>query len=57
MTRTLYTNPIRRAGGSRWTLEEVGAPDATVVVGCADSMKAEACLAVNPMGEVPAARP
>lgn len=49
-----YTNPMSRGRIVRWMLEEVGAPYRTEVLGYADSMKAPAYLAVNPMGKVPA---
>ncbi|MES2988530.1 MAG: glutathione S-transferase family protein [Pseudomonadota bacterium] len=50
----LYTNPQSRGRIARWMLEEAGATYETVVLGYADSMKAAAYLAVNPMGKVPA---
>jgi glutathione S-transferase len=49
-----YTNPQSRGRIVRWMLEEVGAPYRTEILGYADSMKAEAYLAINPMGKVPA---
>src|SRR5579859_442413 len=49
-----YTNPQSRGRIVRWMLEEVGAPYRTEVLGYADSMKAAAYLAINPMGKVPA---
>jgi glutathione S-transferase len=49
-----YTNPMSRGRIVRWMLEEVGAPYRTEILGYADSMKAPAYLAVNPMGKVPA---
>ena len=49
-----YTNPMSRGRIVRWMLEEVGAPYRTEVLGYADSMKAPAYLAINPMGKVPA---
>lgn len=54
MTLTLYTNPQSRGRIARWMLEEVGRPYETVVLGYADSMKAEDYRAVNPMMKVPA---
>src|SRR5579859_6150821 len=51
-----YTNPQSRGRIVRWMLEEVGAPYRTEVLGYADSMKAAAYLAINPMGKVPAIR-
>jgi len=49
-----YTNPMSRGRIVRWMLEEVGAPYRTEILGYADSMKASAYLAINPMGKVPA---
>ncbi|RYY45049.1 MAG: glutathione S-transferase family protein [Sphingomonadales bacterium] len=49
-----YTNPQSRGRIARWMLEETGAPYETVVLDYASAMKAEAYLAVNPMGKVPA---
>ena len=49
-----YTNPQSRGRIVRWMLEEVGQPYRTELLGYADSMKAPAYLAVNPMGKVPA---
>lgn len=49
-----YTNPMSRGQIIRWMLEEVGQPYDTEVLGYADSMKAPAYLAINPMGKVPA---
>ncbi|GAA4780506.1 glutathione S-transferase family protein [Stakelama sediminis] len=49
-----YTNPMSRGRIARWMLEEAGATYETVVLGYADSMKAEAYRAVNPMAKVPA---
>ena len=49
-----YTNPMSRGRIVRWMLEEVGQPYRTEILGYADSMKAAAYLAVNPMGKVPA---
>jgi glutathione S-transferase len=51
---TFYTNPMSRGQIIRWMLEEVGRPYETEVLGYADSMKAPAYLAINPMGKVPA---
>ena len=49
-----YTNPMSRGQIARWMLEEAGADYETVILGYADSMKAPAYLAINPMGKVPA---
>jgi len=49
-----YTNPQSRGRIARWILEETGAPYETVVLDYGSTMKAEAYLAVNPMGKVPA---
>jgi glutathione S-transferase len=49
-----YTNPMSRGRIVRWMLEEVGQPYRTEIMGYADSMKAAAYLAINPMGKVPA---
>ncbi|HEX2816271.1 MAG TPA: glutathione S-transferase family protein, partial [Phenylobacterium sp.] len=49
-----YTNPMSRGRIVRWMLEEVGQLYRTEILGYADSMKAAAYLAVNPMGKVPA---
>jgi glutathione S-transferase len=49
-----YTNPMSRGQIVRWMLEEVGAPYTTEILQYADSMKAPAYLAINPMGKVPA---
>ena len=49
-----YTNPQSRGRIVRWMLEEIGAPYRTEILGYADSMKAAAYLAINPMGKVPA---
>jgi glutathione S-transferase len=51
-----YTNPMSRGRIVRWMLEEVGQPYRTEILGYADSMKAPAYLAINPMGKVPAIR-
>lgn len=52
----LYTNPMSRGRMARWMLEEVGQPYRAEILGYADSMKAPAYRAVNPMGKVPALR-
>lgn len=52
----LYTNPMSRGRIARWMLEEVGQPYDTVLLDYGTTMKAEAFLAVNPMGKVPALR-
>jgi glutathione S-transferase len=49
-----YTNPMSRGRIVRWMLEETGADYDTEIMGYADSMKADAYLAINPMGKVPA---
>src|ERR1700749_5053986 len=49
-----YTNPMSRGRIVRWMLEELGQPYRTELLGYADSMKAPAYLAINPMGKVPA---
>jgi glutathione S-transferase len=49
-----YTNPMSRGRIIRWMLEETGADYETRVLDYADSMKADAYLAINPMGKVPA---
>ena len=54
MTLTFYTNPQSRGRIARWMLEEVGAAYDTMVLGYADSMKADAYRAINPMMKVPA---
>ncbi|KQM36226.1 glutathione S-transferase family protein [Sphingomonas sp. Leaf10] len=51
---TLYTNPMSRGRIARWMLEEVGADYTTEVLGYGGTMKADAYLAINPMGKVPA---
>lgn len=49
-----YTNPQSRGQMVRWMLEEVGAPYETQCLTYGGTMKAEAYLAINPMGKVPA---
>lgn len=49
-----YTNPMSRGRIIRWMLEEVGCAYDTEIVDYASTMKAEAYLAINPMGKVPA---
>lgn len=51
---TLYTNPMSRGRIARWMLEEVGADYAVEMLGYGGMMKADAYLAINPMGKVPA---
>ena len=51
---TLYTNPMSRGRIARWMLEEVGADYAVEKLGYGGTMKADAYLAINPMGKVPA---
>jgi glutathione S-transferase len=52
----LYTNPQSRGRIARWMLEEIGQPYRTEVLDYASTMKAQAYLAINPMGKVPALR-
>lgn len=49
-----YTHPMSRGQIARWALHEVSASYDTHLVDYGTSMKAEAYLAVNPMGKVPA---
>lgn len=51
---TLYTNPMSRGRIARWMLEEVGADYDVEMLGYGGTMKADAYLAINPMGKVPA---
>lgn len=51
---TLYTNPMSRGRIARWMLEEVGAHYDVEMLGYGGTMKADAYLAINPMGKVPA---
>jgi glutathione S-transferase len=51
-----YTNPMSRGQIVRWMLEEVGQPYLTEILQYANTMKAPAYLAINPMGKVPAIR-
>ncbi len=51
-----YTNPMSRGRIVRWMLEECRAPYRTEVLEYGTTMKAEAYLALNPMGKVPAIR-
>jgi glutathione S-transferase len=51
---TFYTNPMSRGQITRWMLEEVGAPYEEVILDYGTTMKADAYLAINPMGKVPA---
>lgn len=51
---TLYTNPMSRGRIARWMLEEVGADYDVGMLGYGGTMKADAYLAINPMGKVPA---
>ena len=53
---TFFTNPMSRGRIVRWMLEECGVPYRTEVLEYGTTMKAEAYLAVNPMGKVPAIR-
>ncbi len=52
----LYTHPMSRGRIVRWMLEEVAQPYRSEVLDYAGSMKAQAYLAINPMGKVPALR-
>ena len=51
---TLYTNPMSRGRIARWMLEEVGTDYTVEMLGYGGTMKADAYLAINPMGKVPA---
>ena len=51
-----YTNPMSRGRIVRWMLEECRAPYRTEVLEYGTTMKAEAYLAINPMGKVPTIR-
>src|SRR5215207_1285693 len=51
-----YANPMSRARIVRWMLEEVGEPYRTEILDYGTTMKAQAYLAINPMGKVPALR-
>jgi glutathione S-transferase len=54
MPITLYYNPQSRARGTRWLLEEIGAPYELAPVSFEDgSMRTPEFLALNPMGKVP----
>ncbi len=53
---TFYTHPMSRGRTVRWMLEECGATYDTVLLDYGTSMKADAYLAINPMGKVPALR-
>lgn len=53
MTLTLYTNPMSRGRTARWMLEEVGAPDDTVLLDYGPPMRTPDYLALNPMAKVP----
>ena len=48
-----YTNPMSRGRIVRWMLEECRVPYRTEVIEYGAAMKAEAYLALNPMGKVP----
>lgn len=50
----LYTNPQSRGRIARWMLEETGADYRVEVLDYDSTMKAEAYLAINPMGKLPA---
>jgi len=49
-----YTHPMSRGRIARWMLEEVGAPYRTEIMDYATTLKAQAYLAINPMGKLPA---
>ena len=51
-----YTHPMSRGRIVRWMLEEIGADYRTEILEYGTTMKAEAYLALNPMGKVPAIR-
>ena len=51
-----YTHPMSRGRIARWMLEEAGVSYRTELLEYGSTMKAEAYLAVNPMGKVPAIR-
>ena len=51
-----YTHPMSRGRIARWMLEEAGVSYRTEMLEYGSTMKAEAYLAVNPMGKVPALR-
>ena len=51
-----YTHPMSRGRIVRWMLEEIGAHYRTEILEYGTTMKAEAYLALNPMGKVPAIR-
>ena len=51
-----YTHPTSRGRIVRWMLEEIGADYRTEILEYGTTMKAEAYLALNPMGKVPAIR-
>jgi glutathione S-transferase len=50
----LYTNPMSRGRIARWMLEEVGEAYRVESLEYGTTMKAQAYLAINPMGKVPA---
>lgn len=56
MDLVFYTHPMSRGRIARWMLEEVDQPYRTEVLDYASTMKAQAYLAINPMGKVPALR-
>jgi glutathione S-transferase len=51
---TFYTNPMSRGQIARWMLEEAGVAYDEVILDYGTTMKADAYLAINPMGKVPA---
>lgn len=51
-----YTHPMSRGRIARWMLEETGVSYRTEMLEYGSTMKAEAYLALNPMGKVPAIR-
>jgi glutathione S-transferase len=51
-----YTHPQSRGRIVHWMIEELGEPCQTVWLEYGGTMKAPECLALNPMGKVPALR-
>lgn len=49
-----HTKPQSRSRLVRWRLEELGQPCRTEVPGYGPSVKAVDCLAINPVGKMPA---
>lgn len=54
MALTFYTNPMSRGQIARWALHEAGAEYDQKILAYDTEMKADAYLAINPMGKVPA---